>query len=73
MDLFATEQNKKCQQFCSLSRHSPGFLSDAFLLSWTDHLLYAFPPILPVQRVLLKIRRDKAKVVLIAPAWPCQH
>lgn len=35
-------------------------------------LLYAFPPFPLVHKVLLKVRRDKADVILVAPAWPCQ-
>uniref|UniRef100_A0A8C3HMG2 NIF system FeS cluster assembly NifU N-terminal domain-containing protein n=1 Tax=Chrysemys picta bellii TaxID=8478 RepID=A0A8C3HMG2_CHRPI len=54
--------------FCSLQGCSPGSLSDAFLIPWEDHLLYAFPPFPLVHKVLLKLRRDKARLILIAPA-----
>lgn len=69
----ATRINRKCQQFCSLCGHSLGSLTDAFLLPWSDRLLYAFPPIPLIHKVLLKIRGDQARVILIAPAWACQH
>ncbi|KAM7139060.1 uncharacterized protein RBU57_016237 [Macrochelys suwanniensis] len=45
IDLFATCENRKCHVFCSLQGHSPGSLTDAFFLPWTDHLSYAFSPI----------------------------
>ncbi|KAG6935305.1 hypothetical protein G0U57_015145, partial [Chelydra serpentina] len=72
-DLFATRENRKCHVFCSLQGRSPGSLTDAFLLPWADHLSYAFPPFPLVHRVLLKLRRDRARLILIAPAWPRQH
>ncbi|XP_050794038.1 uncharacterized protein LOC127043859 [Gopherus flavomarginatus] len=73
IDLFATKSNRKCQEFCSFQGLSPGSITDAFLLPWTRHLLYAFPPFPLVHKVLLKLRRDKAHLILIAPAWPRQH
>lgn len=54
VDFFATRQSRKCHQFCLLRRHSPSSLSDVFLISWTDHLLYAFPPTPMIHKVLLK-------------------
>lgn len=73
VDLFATRHNGKCHQFCSLLDHIIRSLSDAFLFPWTGHLFYAFPPIPLVHKVLLKIKRDQVRVILIAPALPCQH
>lgn len=73
LDLFASRENRKCRRFCSLLGHGRGSVSDAFLQSWVVGLLYAFPPFPLIHRVLLKIRRDHARVILIAPAWPHQH
>ncbi|XP_065406172.1 uncharacterized protein LOC122174245 [Chrysemys picta bellii] len=73
IDLFASRDNRKCHVFCSLQGRAPGSLSDAFLLPWKDHLFYAFPPFPLVHKVLLKLRRDQAQVILVAPAWPRQH
>lgn len=52
---------------------SKGSLSDAFFLSWADNVLYAFPPISLVHKVLLKMNSRLVSLILIAPAWPCQH
>ncbi|XP_043363956.1 uncharacterized protein LOC122458715 [Dermochelys coriacea] len=66
MDLFASRKNRKCQVFCSLQEHSPGSLLDAFLIQWKDHLCYTFPPFPLVHRVLLKLCRDRARLILVA-------
>lgn len=34
-------------------------------------LMYIFLPIPLIRYLLLKIKKDK--VIMIAPAWPCQH
>lgn len=43
MDLFATDQNNKCQLFCSWGGSSQGALSDALLISWIVGLMCIFP------------------------------
>ncbi|XP_050825375.1 uncharacterized protein LOC127058925 [Gopherus flavomarginatus] len=73
VDLFASRGNKKCQAFCSFQGREPGSIADAFLIQWSTHLYYAFPPFPLVHRVLLKVRRDRAHVIMVAPAWPRQH
>ncbi|KAM7169005.1 uncharacterized protein RBU57_006714 [Macrochelys suwanniensis] len=60
VDLFATKQNKKCNGLCSLPSLNRGSLSHAFLLSWVGNLIYAFPPMPLINKVLLKIKRDRA-------------
>lgn len=72
VDLFATKTNRKWHQFCSLWDFSSGSLKDVFLLSWRNSLLYTFPPIPLLPRVLFKVKQDHAYFMLIAPAWP-QH
>lgn len=69
IDLFAIEYNTKCPAYCSgagIGRHS---LGDAFLLRWERSLLYAFPPVVLISKVLEKINTDRARVILLAPAW----
>lgn len=73
VDLFKSTLNRKCNKFCSIWGLDKGSLSNAFLLSWTGTLMYAFPPTPEIHRVLLKIKKDKANVILIAPGWPWQH
>nr|XP_042697320.1 E3 ubiquitin-protein ligase MARCHF2 isoform X1 [Chrysemys picta bellii]XP_042697321.1 E3 ubiquitin-protein ligase MARCHF2 isoform X1 [Chrysemys picta bellii] len=59
VDLFASRQYK-CHQFCSLQGLDSSSLSGAFLLSWSEGLMYGFPPDLLISRVLSKIKRDQA-------------
>ncbi|XP_065418201.1 uncharacterized protein LOC135974397 isoform X2 [Chrysemys picta bellii] len=73
VDLFATKDNSQCPQFCSFQNLSPGSLADAFTIPWGGSLRYAFPPFPLIHKVLLKTRRDRATIILIAPAWPRQH
>ncbi|KAM7161048.1 uncharacterized protein RBU57_010945 [Macrochelys suwanniensis] len=73
VDLFATRQNRRCHQFCSRGGLEKDALSDAFLLSWSGQLLYAFPPFPLIDKVLEKVKRDRVHVLLIAPAWARQH
>ncbi|KAJ1204852.1 hypothetical protein NDU88_000290 [Pleurodeles waltl] len=70
VDLFATRENAHCPLFCSLQYPMQGALGDAFQITWCGQLLYAFPPIPLIPRVLRKIRQDRALVILIAPDWP---
>nr|CAH7752488.1 unnamed protein product [Callosobruchus chinensis] len=40
---------------------------DAFTLDWSDYYFYAFPPFSLINRVVSKIKTDKATGILIAP------
>ncbi|XP_065278904.1 alpha-2-macroglobulin-like protein 1 [Emys orbicularis] len=72
IDLFASRINRKCPVFCSFRSHSLGSLAEAFQITWSGQLLNAFPPFPLVHKVLLKVRRDKADVILVAPVWSRQ-
>ena len=51
-------------------RPDPGKMAiDAFTLDWSKWTLFIHPPIVLLNRVLLKIRQDRATALLIAPAW----
>lgn len=41
-------------------------MSDAFLLLWMGALMYIFPPIPLIHKGLIKIKCEKANVILIA-------
>nr|XP_016847900.1 PREDICTED: uncharacterized protein LOC107982642 [Anolis carolinensis] len=74
IDLFASPANTQCPRFCARMRPhaSPGCLGDAFLFSWVPDLLYAFPPLPLLARVVAKIVSDNSNCILIAPWWPRQ-
>ena len=42
---------------------------DAFQTSWSQGLNYAFPPFILIARVLAKVQREKASLILLNPAW----
>ncbi|KAM7166314.1 uncharacterized protein RBU57_007209 [Macrochelys suwanniensis] len=72
IDLFASATNHKCPLFCSRAGLAPESLGDAFLIQWNASLMYAFPKIPLIPRVIRKIRLDRAYIILIAPTWPRQ-
>ncbi|KAJ1198714.1 hypothetical protein NDU88_002553 [Pleurodeles waltl] len=69
LDLFASAENAQCQQFCTLEFPRGLSLGDDFRRKWSSGLLYAFPPIPLLPRVLKKIKSDRAQVILVAPDW----
>lgn len=54
-------------------RSQPGFTDRHILTSMVRQALLCFPPVLLIHRVLLKIKQDQARVILIASAGACQH
>lgn len=72
IDLFTTVKKKKCPQFCSRAGWGHRSLEDAFLLKWNRPLLYAYPPVLLISKAIYKIKKEKVRVILIAPTWPRQ-
>ncbi|KAG8538770.1 hypothetical protein GDO81_022103 [Engystomops pustulosus] len=70
IDLFATRENSKCQQYFSLEAGESRDHLDAFSHRWSGSLMYAFPPIPLIARVLRKILLDRSRVILICPNWP---
>jgi hypothetical protein len=67
IDLYATKQNWKLPQFCSLFPHPQAFHQDALAVSWKQRFVYAFPPLAILKQVLCKIARESCTVILIAP------
>lgn len=49
------------------------FACDAFSLSWRHFKAYAFPPFCLIPTVLVHVKRDKPRrILLVAPVWPSQ-
>jgi hypothetical protein len=67
VDAFACNGN---QQFARW--WGPGSLEheDAFTCDWGKELLWANPPFSLLQRVVQKIVKDAAHIVLVVPVWP---
>lgn len=72
IDLFASRINKKCETYVSWKR-DPGALNiDALTLNWHEYIFYAFPPFSLLTRCLQKIKKDKARGILVYPVWESQ-
>ena len=69
IDLFASEYNKKCKDFCSWRPQKGALFIDAFTVSWTDFYFYAFPPFAVILKSLAKIKSEKAYGIIVVPAW----
>jgi hypothetical protein len=70
IDLFASRSNAKLRLFCALHANQGEMVVDGLSFSWRNVFGYAFPPPVLIPRVLDKLIRDQATLVLIAPAWP---
>ena len=73
LDLFASRLNAKTDKFVSWHPEPGAVAYDAFAISWAELKCYAFPPFSVLPRVLAKILRDQARILLIAPVWPTQN
>ncbi|XP_070591368.1 CUE domain-containing protein 1 isoform X2 [Erythrolamprus reginae] len=70
VDLFATSQNAQLERFFTRFPDPRAEGTNALWAPWPPGLLYAFPPVNLVPRVVEKILQEKAEVLLIAPYWP---
>jgi hypothetical protein len=72
IDWFASSSNHQLPRYyswCEVSRTgAEGF--DAFSFFWGDEIGYMFPPFSLLPRVISKVQRDGARVLLIHPQWP---
>ncbi|XP_067359029.1 uncharacterized protein [Channa argus] len=69
VDLFAAKVNAQCPLWFSLrARDSPPLGVDAFShRPWPRRLLYAFPPVPLIPRLLDRVREEYLTVILVAP------
>lgn len=72
IDLFATRVNTKCKDYVSWTRDPEAIAIDAFTLQWNKFFFYAFPPFILINRVLQKVKAEKAIGILVVPDWPAQ-
>lgn len=72
IDLFASRINNKCRKYVSWRRDPGAWAVDAFTIDWSSLYFYAFPPFSIISKVLQKIKREKAKGILVVPCWPAQ-
>lgn len=70
VDLFASHSNNQVERFYSRYFHPRVEKMDDLTASWPQGLLYAFPPIPLLPRLLHRIKVLKAQVLVVAPFWP---
>ncbi|XP_067652431.1 uncharacterized protein [Haliotis asinina] len=74
VDLFASGSMNQIPVFCSRIPDPRAIATDAFLLDWTDRVLWAIPPVPLISRVLLQLTAQPARLlVLLAPLWSAQR
>ena len=72
IDMFASRINKKCVKYISWHRDPDAYNINAFSICWSDWYFYGFPPFTIILKTLRKIISDKARGILVVPAWPSQ-
>ena len=73
IDLFATRYSRRLSLFASPIPDPQAWAVDALSFPWTGMSAYAFPPLALLPRVLRKVEKDEADLILIAPLWPAQQ
>lgn len=66
IDAFSLERTKQCARWWGPDS-SEG--KDAFQQCWSNDILWCNPPYSQMQRVVTKLRRDRAHCLLVAPEW----
>jgi hypothetical protein len=72
LDLFATRNNRQVKSFYSWRPDPEALGTDAFNQIWPTVGAYANPPWILINRVLGKVKQDKARIVIITPLWKGQ-
>ncbi len=72
IDWFATSANTQLPRFYTWREVSQSTAEgyDAFSFNWGREVGYMFPPFNLLPRVISKIIRDQAKILLVHPLWP---
>jgi hypothetical protein len=66
IDAFSLERTKQCARWWGPDS-SEG--KDAFQQCWSNDILWCNPPYSQMQRVVTKLRRDRAHCLLVTPEW----
>lgn len=71
VDLFASRLNHKLPLYVSRARDPKALATDALVAPWKGfQLLYLFPPLPLLPRVLKRVKMEGVPAILIAPDWP---
>lgn len=67
--LFASHLNHQLPRFFLRYYHFRVEAMYTLTLPWLSGLLYAFPPIPLIPKVIRKIKQQRARIILVAPWW----
>lgn len=70
IDLFASEANAQLPTYCSWRLDPYAFAIDGLSIPWGGILAYAYPPVVLIPKVIMKMLQEPCRVLLIAPLWP---
>ncbi|KAA6387889.1 MAG: hypothetical protein EZS28_016584 [Streblomastix strix] len=71
IDIFVTQHNKLIYNYATAELNDLWtHFHNAFSYKWSKFKLFIHPPILVLNRMLLKMKQDKAQGIAIAPIWP---
>ena len=71
VDLLASRLNRKVPRFVARSKDPWADASDALVAPWGHyHLIYAFPPLRLLPRLLHRVEAEGIPTILIATDWP---
>ena len=72
VDRFASSVNRRLPRWNSRFHEFGAEACDALVQDWSTSVSYACPPLALLGRVVELVRRQRASVVLVVPAWPGQ-
>ena len=72
IDLFASRLNYQLKPYVSWQPDPDAFFINAFHLNWQPYFGFCFPPFSIIPRILQKIEREEADILLIVPWWTSQ-
>jgi hypothetical protein len=72
INLFASNASKQTQRFFSWDASDNLEVIDALSQRWDFSLMYAFPPIALLKRVVKKLETSKDIFILVSPLWEAQ-
>ncbi|XP_060542717.1 ligand-dependent nuclear receptor corepressor-like protein isoform X6 [Pantherophis guttatus] len=70
LDLFASRTNHRLPRYFSRFLDLQAEATDALRSPWPSGLLYAFPPLPMIPRVIRKLLEERAQLLLVATFWP---
>lgn len=72
VDLFATRFSAQLRRFFSWRADPEAEATDAFSQNWSSIRGFAHPPWCLIARVLMKVQREEATIILVTPLWRTQ-